>query len=182
MIIGPKRLLELVKTKRLVEGLAERELTNPEGVGFDLRLGEVYEISGKAFLGVTHRETPKIKLKVKSRKSKESSKKNKIVVKPGDFYLVTTMEQVNLPLDICATFIPRTTTFRSGLFLRTGVAQPGYCGKLTFGLKNEGPVPVELEMGCRFVFVMFHQVDGGTQYKGQWQGGRITTEKREKQI
>jgi len=157
MIIGPKKLLKLVKTKKLVEGLTERELKNPEGAGFDLRLGEIYKISGKAFLGVTHRETPKIKLKVKS----EKLKVNKITIKPGEFYLATTIEKINLPLDICATFIPRTTTFRSGLFLRTGVAQPGYQGKLTFGLKNEGPVPVTLELGCRFVQALFHWVDGG---------------------
>lgn len=179
MILGPKLLLKLVKEKKLVEGLAERELKTPEGAGFDLRLGEVYKISGRAFLGVTERETPTIKLKVKSSKLKV----NKIAIKPGEFYLVTTMEKVNLPLDICARFVPRTTTFRSGLFLRTGVAQPGYCGKLTFGLKNEGPVEVVMELGCRFVHAQFEWVDGGgNQYRGQWQGGRVTTTKREKQI
>lgn len=189
MILGPKKLLQLVKTKKLVEGLAERELTTPEGAGFDLRLGEVYSISGKALLGVEHRETPKIKLVAKysdfakASTDKQESKKNKITIKPGKFYLVTTIEKINLPLNICVTFIPRTTTFRSGLFLRTGIGQPGYTGKLTFGLKNEGPVPVTLELGCRFVQALFHWVDGGgTQYKGQWQGGRVTTKKREKQI
>ena len=55
MVLGPKKLLQLVKTKKLVENLSERELTNPEGAGFDLRLGEVYKISGNAFLGETHR-------------------------------------------------------------------------------------------------------------------------------
>lgn len=179
MIIGPKKLLELVKKIKLVANLSERELNNPEGAGFDLRLGEVYKISGNAFLGETHRETPKIKLI----KKYEPKKSEKISIKPGDFYLVTTIESINLPKDIVATFIPRTTTFRSGLFLRTGVAQPGYQGKLTFGLKNEGPVSVRMELGCRFVHVRFEWVDGGgNMYRGQWQGGRVTTKKREKQI
>jgi len=179
MIIGPKKLLQLVKEKRLVADLSERELKNPEGAGFDLRLGEIYKISGKAFLGEIHRETPKIKLVKKYNKKKLQ----KIVIKPGDFYLVTTIESVNLPKDIVATFIPRTTTFRSGLFLRTGVAQPGYQGKLTFGLKNEGPVAVTMELGCRFVHVRFEWVDGGGRmYRGQWQGGRVTTKKRERQV
>jgi deoxycytidine triphosphate deaminase len=62
------------------------------------------------------------------------------------------------------------------------VAHPGYQGKLTFGLKNEGPCSVILEMGCRFVNAQFHQVEGGSLYRGQWQGGRVTTKKREKQI
>lgn len=190
MIIGPKKLLQLVKTKQLVEGLAERELTTPEGAGFDLRLGELYRINGgKAFLGEYERETPKVKLAASytysQRSSRIGNKKRKDIytIKPGEFYLATTIEKVNLPIDVVGIFIPRTTTFRSGLFLRTGVAHPGYCGKLTFALKNEGPIPVTLEMGCRFVHIQFHRVDGGgTLYRGQWQHGRITTKKREKQI
>ncbi len=179
MLLGPKKLLQLVKKINLVENLAERELINPEGAGFDLRLGEVYKINGRAFLGIEERETPNIELV----KKYDPSKKQSIIIKPGEFYLVTTIEKVNLPLNICVTFIPRTTTFRSGLFLRTGIAQPGYQGKLTFGLKNEGHVDVEMEMGCRFVFAIFHEVKGGgEQYRGQWQGGRITTKKREKQV
>ncbi len=180
MILGPKKLLQLVKTKKLVEGLSERELTTPEGAGFDLRLGELYEFNGgKAFLGEHERETPKLKLKIKYQRSK----RNSITIKPGEFYIATTIEKVNTPLDITINFKPRTTTFRSGLFLRTGNVAPGYCGKLTFALKNEGPMPVRLEMGCRIVHAQFEWVDGGgTQYKGQWQGGRVTTKKREKQI
>ena len=189
MILGPRLLLKLVKEKKLVEGLAERELKNPEGAGFDLRLGELYKISGKSFLGITHRETPKVKLVAKysafdkSTADKQKSKINKITIKPGEFYLATTIESVNTPLNITINFKPRTTTFRSGLFLRTGNVAPGYCGKLTFALKNEGPIPVTLEMGCRFVHAQFEWVDGGgTLYRGQWQGGRVTTKKREKQV
>ena len=179
MILGPELLLKLVKEKKLVEGLGERDLKTPEGAGFDLRLGEVYKISGNAFLGITHRETPKIEKIVEYKEGELRT----IKIKPGDFYLVSTIEKVNLPLDITVNFKPRTTTFRSGLFLRTGNGAPGYCGKLTFGLKNEGPITVEMELGARFVHAQFEWVDGGgTQYKGQWQGGRVTTEKREKQI
>ena len=177
MIIGPKKLLQLVKKIKLVEDLDNRELTNPEGAGFDLRLGEVHSISGKAFLGVKVRETPKIKTVA------VLGKRKSVTVKPGDFFLITTVEKVNLPKDITANFKPRTTTFRSGLFLRTGNVAPGYRGKLTFGLKNEGPVPVTLELGCRIVHVQFNWVDGGgSMYLGQWQGGRVTTKKREKQV
>jgi deoxycytidine triphosphate deaminase len=179
MILGPKALLTLVKTKKLVEGLSERELTNPEGAGFDLRLGEVYKISGDAFLGETERKTADIKL---VREYKEGEKRT-ITIKPGDYFLVTTIERVNTPLDLTINFKPRTTTFRSGLFLRTGNVAPGYKGKLTFGLKNEGPITVTIEMGARFVHAQFEQVLGeGNQYRGQWQGGRVTAKKREVQV
>ncbi len=179
MILGPKKLLQLVKSKKLVEGLSERELTNPEGTGFDLRLGEVFEISGKAFLGETHRQTPDIK----SVKVYDPKKPSSIKIKPGDFFLVKTIEKINLPLNLSAVIIPRTTTFRSGLFIRTGPIQPGYSGELTFGLKNEGPITVEIEMGARFVHLIFSEIKGGgSAYRGQWQGGRVSATKREKQV
>lgn len=179
MILGPKKLLELVSKVKLVEGLAERELTNPEGAGFDLRLGEVYKISGSAFLGEEERKTPNIKLVQKY----EKGKKRVIKIKPGDFFLATTIESVNTPKDLTINFKPRTTTFRSGLFLRTGNVAPGYCGKLTFAIKNEGPIVVEIEMGARIVHAQFEQVaGGGSLYRGQWQGGRVTTKRRERQV
>lgn len=179
MVLGPKDLLKLVKTKKLVENLSERELTNPEGAGFDLRLGEAYKISGKAFLGITERHTAEIELVTKY----VQSKKNKLIIKPGEFYLVKTIEDVNMPDDLTASITPRSTTYRSGLYLRTGNVPPGYCGGLTFGLKNEGPITVEIEMGARFVHIQFAEVKGkGNMYRGQWQGGRVTARKKEKQV
>ncbi|HSW48495.1 MAG TPA: dCTP deaminase [Candidatus Saccharimonadales bacterium] len=187
MVLGPKQLLKLVKKIKLVENLSERELTNPEGAGFDLRLSEVYKISGKAFLGVTERHTADIKLiaEFKDQKSKVKTaiQKSKVVIKPGDFFLIKTIESVNMPEDLTASITPRSTTYRSGLFIRTGNVPPGYSGGLTFGLKNEGPVPVTIEMGARIVHIQFSEVlGGGNMYRGQWQGGRVTTTKKEKQV
>ena len=179
MILGPAKLLELVRKLKLVENLAERELTNPEGAGFDLRLGEVYKIEGTAFLGEIERKTPNIKLVQKYK----NGEKRKIKINPGDFYLATTIETVSTPQNLTINFKPRTTTFRSGLFLRTGNVAPGYCGKLTFAIKNEGPIIVEIEMGARIVHAQFEEVKGGgSLYRGQWQGGRVTTKKKEKQV
>src|ERR1700716_3899776 len=107
MILGPKKLLELVKEVKLVENLSQRELTNPEGAGFDLRIGEVYKISGDAFLGETHRKTAEIDL-VASYKEGEVTN---FTIKPGDFYLVRTIETFNIPQDLTVNFKPRSTTF-----------------------------------------------------------------------
>ena len=180
MILGPKKLLQLVKKIKLVENLDNRELTTPEGAGFDIRLGEVHKIGGGiAYLGITHRETPKIKTVAKYDEKKATS----ITIKPGQFYLLSSIETFNIPLNLTVNFKPRTTLFRSGLFLRTGNVAPGYHGKVTFGVKNEGPIAVTMELGCRFAHAQFYEVKGGgTEYKGQWQGGRVTTKSRERQI
>lgn len=179
MILGPQILLKLVKDINLVEGLCERELTNPEGAGFDLRLDEVYEISGEGYIGDTHRQTPNIKLIKKYKEGKVDS----IIVKPNEFYLFKTIESFNMPDYLTANFKPRTSTFRSGLFLRTGNVAPGYAGPVTFGIKNEGPCNVKIELGARFVHVQFEEVAGkGNMYRGQWQHGRVSATKKEKQV
>jgi len=187
MVLGPKKLLQLVKSKKLVENLSDRELKHPEGAGFDLRLGEVYKIKGSAFLGETHRKTAETKLVAKYINSSDGRHgkgyHQSIKIKPGKFYLVKTIESVNMPANLTASITPRSTTYRSGLFIRTGNVPPGYCGGLIFGLKNEGPVTCEIEMGARFVHIQFSEVKGGgSMYRGQWQGGRVTARKKEKQV
>lgn len=180
MILGPQKLLELVKTINLVQNLAQRELTNPEGAGFDLRVGDIYRISGgKAFLGVDERETPQMEQLA----TYNPKKKTIFIFKPQGYYIVTTIEKVKLPQDITINFKPRTTTFRSGLHVRSGNVAPGYYGALSFAIINHGPIPVEVELGARIIHAQFYWIDGGgNRYRGQWQEGRVTTKKREKQI
>lgn len=182
MAIGPKELLRLVKRIRLVENLSERELTNPEGAGFDLRIGEVFKLKkGKsvAFLGIDDRRTPGIKLAAKYSPKNKSS----YTIKPGEYVLMTTLESVNLPESICAHIFTRSTLYRCGVqFLATQVA-PGYSGDLTFGLKNLSTIPVKIEMGSRVAHIQFEYViGGGRRYRGQWQGGRVAAVKKEMQV
>ncbi len=185
MVLGIKKLHELVKEVKLVEGLCEREMNNPEGAGFDLRLAEVYELVGDGFLGVEERKTPDIKLVAKAKTLEESklSDDDAFVFEPGKYYLVKTMEKVNLPTTLSGVIFPRTTMFRSGLGLFNGTVQPGYCGELTFGLCNLGKSNIKISFGARIVHITFHEVLGeGNQYRGQWQGGRVSTNGTEMQI
>jgi len=198
MILGIKKLHQLVKEINLVENLCEREMNNPEGAGFDLRLGEVYELEGPSagssrpeletkagqagFLGVEERDTPKIKLIAKHEPSKPEAE-NFFIFLPGKYYLIKTMEKVNLPVTLSGIIFPRTTMFRSGLGLFNGIVQPGYSGELTFGVSNLGSSHIKISFGARVAHLTFHEVLGeGNQYRGQWQGGRVATEGKETQI
>lgn len=190
MILGIKKLHELVQEINLVENLCDREKNSPEGAGFDLRLGEIYELEGNGFLGIEERDTPNINLVAKAKTLPLAggdgggrNEEDGFTFEPGKYYLVKTMEKVNLPTTLSGVIFPRTTLFRSGLALFNGVVQPGYSGELTFGLCNLGKSNIKISFGARVVHITFHEVLGeGNQYRGQWQGGRVSTEGRETQI
>lgn len=182
MILGIKELHKLVQENKLVENLCDRELNNPEGAGFDLRLGEVYELQGEGFLGVEGRNTPEAKLLDKYDEAK-TEEENTFIFEPGKYFLIKTLEKVNLPVDLSGVIYPRTTLFRSGLGLFNGVVQPGYSGELTFGICNLGQSPIKISFGARVVHITFQTVLGeGSQYRGQWQGGRVATDGVEIQV
>ncbi len=179
MILGIEELLKLVKEKKLVENLCERELKSPEGAGFDLRIGEIYEISKEGFLGITERQTPEGKLVARY----EPQKRKVFVLKPRKYYLIKTIEKVNTPENILILFRPRSTLYRSGVMIFTGNVSPGYEGQLVFGMINFGPSNFKIELGARVVHAMFFEIKGKANlYKGQWQKGRVFTRKKEKQI
>jgi deoxycytidine triphosphate deaminase len=179
MVIGVHELLKLVKEQNLVEGLCQRELENPEGAGFDLRIGELYELEGKGFLGIEERETPKAKLIAKY----DENKKEKVFLKPKTYYLLKILEKLNMPDNILALATPRSTLFRSGVYIFGGQTPPGYKGELTMGIYNFRDEDFELEMGSRVLHIMFFKVEGESNlYRGQWQGGRVATDQKEKQI
>ena len=179
MVIGVKELLKLVREKNLIESLSERELKAPEGAGFDLRIGELYEVKEQGFLGVDERETPEVKLIAKF----DEKSSSKAFLEPRTYYLMKTVEKLNMPDNLLALFTPRSTLFRSGIYIFGGQTAPGYKGELTTGIYNFRDEKFELEMGSRVFHIMFFEVKGETNlYQGQWQGGRVSTEKKEKQI
>ena len=94
-----------------------------------------------------------------------------------------TIEKVNLPDGILALSTPRSTLFRSGIYVFGGQVPPGYSGQLTMGLYNFRSERFKLELGARVIHIMFFEVKGKSNpYRGQWQGGRVTTDKKEKQV
>mgnify|MGYP001560456537 CR=1 FL=1 len=179
MILGVPELLRRVQEENLVEGLSERELDNPEGAGFDLRLGKLFRLEGKGFLGIDERGTPQGILVAEF----DPAKRTSIIIKPGDYFLTETVEKFHMPLEILSIVKPRTTLHRSGIITRVSVVDPGYHGTVHPAIYNAGPCEVEIELGARYVNAMFFEVKGGgSQYRGQWQGGRIHTDGREVQI
>jgi len=177
MIYSPHLLLELIRAGKIVRNLSDRELSTPEGVGFDLRIASLSSVSeGGGSLKISTRRTP-------LDEPLKANDDNCWLLSPGRTYLASTIEEFELPSDMAATFFPRSTLFRSGIAFSSSVLPPGYVGPMTFALTNHHKHPFEIQQGARFAHVVFQSVSGDVGlYKGQWQGGRVSQPKDEGQI
>ncbi len=179
MVLSQETIKNLIKEVKLVEGLGERDLENPEGAGLDFRLGELFKIKGETFLGLEKRNTVDHESVAKYDPEASST----FTIKPEKFYLMQTVEKINLPENVVAIPYPRSTLLRSGVWLLSTQVAPGYKGILTFGLKNMGSSSFKVELGARVAHIIFYEIAGkGAAYRGQWQGGRVTTKGEEKQV
>jgi deoxycytidine triphosphate deaminase len=177
LIHTPESLSHLINDGKVIKYLSERELNSPEGVGFDLRVSKVSVLTGGGgSLKCDTRRTPEIV-------NLNANDDGCYVLRKGEVYLVSTMEEFDLPDDLAAFFYPRSTLFRSGVNLASSVLPPGYVGPMTFSLTNHYKKSFELEKGARFAHVVFHSVTGRVgRYKGQWQGGRVSQPNDEEQF
>ncbi|MEM3715409.1 MAG: hypothetical protein QXF82_10730 [Nitrososphaeria archaeon] len=189
MIISIKRILELNDKYHFVSGFSEQK-DKPEGVGLDVRVGEIYKIGGRSFLGESGRITPATEL--------IGSYKNgpfEVTIPPSGFVLVKTIEKVRIPPykikvreNGKPTFImldtyPRSTLQRCGIYLMATKTDPGYEGELVFGMANIGGQYFTIELGSRIANIVFKEVYGELfrPYEGRWKGGKVGTEgKKEK--
>lgn len=187
-VLGLNEIKKRVKKHKLVENLGERDLHSPEGVGLDLRLGAIHkiieggayiEVDGSAGLG----KRKGVKTAVVAEFKSGAKNQKEVIIEPGKYYLVETLEIVNTPDDLMPMLYPRSSLFRAGLLLLNTKTDPGYSGKLVMGLRNLSDFPVMLQMGARICNIVFHKIEGKTvKYRGQNQGGRLTAEKAEKQV
>ncbi|MFA5933522.1 MAG: hypothetical protein WCV81_04570 [Microgenomates group bacterium] len=187
-VLGLDLVLIRIQEEALLENLGDRDMSNPEGVGLDLRLGAIHKIiKGGAFIeadgkaGQGKRKGVVTELIAEYKEGSDTQKD--VLIKPGKYYLVQTLETVNTPQDLMPMIYPRSSLFRAGLLLLNSKTDPGYKGKLTMGLKNLSDFPVRLQMGARICNMVFYKIEGKTvNYRGQHQGGRVTPQKVEQQV
>ncbi len=187
-VLGIDEVLRRVREEGLITNLGRRELENPEGVGVDLRLGQVHVIhEGGAFIeadgeaGLGKRKG--VQTKQLAEWAVDSASEEFVSIEPGKYYVVRSIEGLKTPLDVMPMVYPRGTLFRVGLLLLTNKADPGYEGPLAFGLKNLSDFPVQLQLGARIANIVFYRIEGrGTAYRGQHMGGRVAIHEEEQQV
>jgi len=165
VVIGHENILKLIKQKiPLIENVDEKNI-QPSGV--DLRVKCIYRLKNGGYMGIEKRNMPDVE-------NVSDKIGEKLILKPNEFVLVETMEKVNMPNDLMAIVLPRSSLFRCGVSLHTAVIDPGFVGTLTFGMKNLSNFPFEIEIGTKVGQIVFEEVKGNNKlYNGKYQGGKV---------
>ena len=109
---------------------------NP-GVGFDIRLGEEFYLSGESY-------------------TCSSRVEQGIHIQPGQFALLTTFEQFHMPNNLVAFISMRFGVKAEGLINVSGFqVDPGFNGVFTFSVYNAGPNEIHLNYKSRVFTVIF---------------------------
>ncbi len=98
----------------------------------------------------------------------------KMILHPNQLVLGATFEFLQVPRDLMAYVIGRSSWGRLGLIVATAImVSPGYRGSLTLELANLADTPVYLYPGTRVAQLVFHTLtEAGAAYPQQ--GGKYT--------
>jgi dCTP deaminase len=97
------------------------------------------------------------------------AKNPQVIIKPGQFALLLTMETVNIPSDILAFISIKFSQKIKGLVNISGFhVDPGFKGKIIFSVYNAGPATIVLDRGKAYFMIWFSELTSVSQpYDGK---------------
>lgn len=164
MKLSAETIRGLIKAQPpLITDVSDRMTVPLEGSKVDLTLNSVstLQLSAKSsFMGINVRITPP---------TKEISpiplpcSPNTGAVGVGwtlfsGFYLLQTVETLNMPYWLVGNIKERTTLFRNGAICRVTDADPGFSGKITCALYVPPGSQLTIEKGARFLSIRFEPI------------------------
>lgn len=134
--------------------------------GVDLRLGELFRITGTGALHPSHTE-------LAEREPVELPRGDggaQAPLAPGA-YVARYVEKVRVPEGHVGLILPRSSLLRNGAVLYTALWDQGYEGR------GEGLLvlwhPLLLPQGCRIGQFVLMTAEAAVGYRGQWQGENL---------
>ncbi|TBR18712.1 deoxyuridine 5'-triphosphate nucleotidohydrolase [bacterium] len=169
-MLNREEIIEAVKVKRLVEGYMDLD-TQVTPNGFDLTAKEIWAFKSCGALDFSNKE----------RVAPDSSILKTKKIKPGDkfgwwhlkqgVYKAVTNEVVNIPKDLTALALPRSSLLRMGATVHTAVWDAGFCGRSEFILSVMNPKGLKLKQNARIAQLIFWDIKEVKEgYRGIYQG------------
>ena len=168
MVLSDADIIERIGNDSLV--IEPYDESNVEPASVDIRLGDSFKepvktgriIDTRSGEGQPYREFDA----------------DSIVLEPGDSILATTHETIQIPDDLCADAVGRSSLGRLFVSIHetAGFCDPGFGGEVTLEMTNENPNPVRLHAGDRVCQLVFKELSSpalrpygheGSQYQNQ---------------
>ncbi len=89
----------------------------------------------------------------------EDTVSQEIILEPGEYYLLHTVESLVLPSNIHGSTDELMSRALEGIRVTSGVVDPGYAGVLVLGVENRSEETQTLYPGDRIVQITFQELD-----------------------
>lgn len=158
--LSGKEIRDLIGSDTLVTGFRDIEV-QLQSAGFDLRVGEVEEFADVLSMG--RLDFTNARRRIPETRPLAPSKEGWRIEK-GSYYLVRVAEGLNMPRDLVAQVRPRSSLIRMGGTVTNAWVDPGYRGRLQFGLVAHRDLFIERD--ARIVQVVFFRTKQAPAYAG----------------
>jgi len=143
-VIAGKHLQELIDNNTL---LCNGVVSNCDGIKYDFRLDDTI-LKSKYGIPINYSTFPVEK------------QGTELVVSPGEMVFVMSKETLNLPKNVYSQLSPRRKMTEFGIITLGGLAiDPGYNGKLLFGLYNVSSEDFKLVPNAKLAGAVFYELE-----------------------
>ena len=168
MVLSDTDIIERIGNGSLV--IEPYDESNVEPASVDIRLGSSFKEPVETGQIIDTRED--------DGQPYRSFEADSIVLGSGESILATTYERVEIPPDLAADAVGRSSLGRLFVSIHetAGFCDPGYQGEVTLEMTNENPNPVRLHSGDRICQLVFKELSSpalrpygheGSQYQNQ---------------
>jgi len=141
LITGPELIQAIEKSEFMTSG----DPSCAEGIKYDFRVSARF-LKSKFNRPIDYNELPE-------------TEKKEAVIQPGEVVFVLTEERLSLPNNIIVQLSPKRKLSHAGILILGGFTiDPGYQGKLLFGLYNFSSTPFPIIPGKKLVGATFYEL------------------------
>lgn len=98
------------------------------------------------------------------------SLKEAVTIPAHGFVNIDIAEKVSVPANAAAMLCVRSSLSRKGIFISSGLYDPGFSGASGCTIYNMGNEDVKFDAGDRIAQMIFFECDPASQYDGKYQG------------
>lgn len=152
MVLSDQAIKKLVNERQIIEPFSEDRL---QAVSYDISSSNIIRVYQRLNKSIDIKNQSQLELETVEMDITEGYN-----IKPGEYILVKTKENISMPDDLTGHIRPRTTFTRVGLLLSDQHINPSFCGHLYLGLYNSTPNNIYIYPDLNIGQIVFEKIEG----------------------